>query len=73
MPRLPFERNWGGGFLCRKYGHESSIKGKKALHRRCQKCLTGESPTSHTIFLKLKFPIENARHGLLVIYYAQRT
>jgi hypothetical protein len=54
------EQKWGRGYLCRKCGHEASEKGKKALHRRCQKCLYDESPTAHTIFHKLKFPIEHA-------------
>jgi hypothetical protein len=48
------------GFSYRKCGHEASEKGKKALHRRFQKCLYDESPTAHTIFHKLKFPIEHA-------------
>ena len=49
---------WARGFSCRKCGHEASVKGKKELHRRCQKCLYHESPTAHTIFHKLKIPIE---------------
>ena len=54
------EEKWARGFSCRKCGLESSVKVKKALHRRCQKCHYNESPTAHTIFHKLKFPIERA-------------
>ena len=54
------EEKWGRGFSCRKCGHEASVKGKNTLHRRCQKCHYDESPTAHTIFHKLKFPIERA-------------
>ena len=54
------DEKWARGFSCRKCGHEASVKGKKTFHRRCQKCLYDESPTAHTIFHKLKFPIEHA-------------
>jgi hypothetical protein len=54
------EQKCGRGFSCRKCGHEASVKGKKALHRRCQKCLYDEPRTAHTIFHKLKFPIGHA-------------
>jgi hypothetical protein len=59
------EEKWGRGFSCRKCGHEASVKGKKALYRRCQKCLYDVSPTAHTIFHKLKFPIER---GFAMVY-----
>jgi hypothetical protein len=43
---------------------------KNALHRRCQKCLYYEYPAAHTIFHKLKFPIE---HAFAMVYLLSTT
>ncbi len=51
---------WKDGFHCRKCSHTNFCKGKKPFSRRCTKCKTEESATSHTIFHKCKFPIAEA-------------
>lgn len=51
---------WGKGYSCRDCGHKVSIKGKTWYYRRCQACGWDESCTSHTMFHKLKFPIDLA-------------
>lgn len=51
---------WSQGYSCRKCGHHQYCKGKKWHHRRCNKCQYDESPTSNTLFHKLKFPINLA-------------
>jgi hypothetical protein len=54
------ELKWGSGYSCRRCKHEVAVKGRKWHHRRCQKCHYDESATAHTLFHKLKFPIQSA-------------
>ncbi len=54
------EKKWSGGYACRKCGHSKYSKGKKMHGRRCTRCGYDESPTSHTLFHKLKFGIDRA-------------
>jgi hypothetical protein len=54
------EEKWKNGFICRKCGHDNFCKGKKIHSRRCTKCKTEESATSHTIFHKCKFRLTEA-------------
>jgi hypothetical protein len=51
---------WGMGYKCKKCGNVKFIKGSKAFHRRCLKCKKDESPTSGTMFDKVKFPLLTA-------------
>lgn len=51
---------WGEDYSCRKCKNTRFITGKKKHNRRCTKCGYDESPTSHTLFHKIKFGIENA-------------
>jgi len=50
---------WGETFNCRKCNNDRFTQGKKKFNRRCTKCGYDESPTSHTLFHKLKFGITN--------------
>ncbi len=51
---------WSGGYSCIKCGHDDYIKGKQPCSRKCRKCCYDESPTSGTLFHKLKFGIDKA-------------
>ena len=51
---------WSSGYTCRKCGHTCYMKGKQAYSRRCKKCKYDESVTSHTLFHKIKFPLQAA-------------
>lgn len=51
---------WRDGFVCRKCGHDHFCKGKKPFSRRCTKCKSEESATSHTIFHRCKIPLTEA-------------
>ncbi len=51
---------WGGGYQCCKCGHSHYCAGKKIHDRQCTRCNHLESPTSGTLFHKVKFPIQKA-------------
>jgi hypothetical protein len=51
---------WKDGFVCRKCGHTNYCKGKKPYSRRCTKCKSEESATSHTIFHGCHLPLVQA-------------
>lgn len=51
---------WENGFVCRKCGHDNYCEGKSPASRRCTRCKTEESATSHTLFHNCKFPINKA-------------
>ncbi|MEO0334001.1 MAG: IS1595 family transposase [Bacteroidota bacterium] len=51
---------WSQGYTCRKCGHDRHVKGRTWAYRKCQHCHYDESCTAHTLFDKLKFPIESA-------------
>lgn len=54
------KNKWSNGYECRKCQFLISIPGKQLFSQRCKKCGFDESPTSHTLFHKLKFGIEKA-------------
>lgn len=60
------ELKWQDGFTCKKCGHNHYCKGKNEFDRQCTKCRYTESPTSGTLFHKVKFPILKA---FWIIYY----
>ena len=53
---------WENGFSCKRCGNNKYCIGKKPLNRRCTKCRYEESPTSGTMFDKVKFSILKAFH-----------
>jgi len=53
---------WENGYQCRKCGNDKSIPGKKPFSRRCAVCKYDESPTSNTMFDKVKFSLLLAFH-----------
>jgi hypothetical protein len=50
---------WGEDYSCIKCKNERYVAGKKKYNRCCSRCGYDESPTSHTLFHKIKFGIEN--------------
>lgn len=53
---------WENGFVCRKCNYDKHYKGKKPFSKRCLRCKYDESPTTNTMFEKLKFSILIAFH-----------
>jgi len=53
---------WEGGYICKRCNHTKYCAGKKPFNRRCTKCRYEESPTSGTMFDKVKFSILKAFH-----------
>jgi hypothetical protein len=53
---------WEYGFKCKRCENNKYCTGKKPLNRRCTKCRYEESPTSGTMFDKVKFSILKAFH-----------
>ncbi|UII28108.1 receptor [Fulvivirga maritima] len=57
---------WGQGYECQKCGNTKYSDGHSKLARRCSKCGYDESITSHTVFHRIKFPIEKAFYILYI-------
>ena len=59
-------QKWKDGFICPKCGNTKHCKGIKEHDRQCTKCNYLESPTSGTLFHKVKFPLLKAFY---IVYY----
>ncbi len=57
---------WASGFVCPKCGNTKYCKGMKEHTRQCTKCNYQMSPTSGTLFHKVKFSILKAFY---IVYY----
>lgn len=53
---------WENGYICKKCGNTHFCKGVKPYSRRCTRCKYDESPTTGTMFDKLKFSLLTAFH-----------
>ncbi|RED96174.1 7TM diverse intracellular signaling domain-containing protein [Marinoscillum furvescens] len=51
---------WRDGYACFKCGASTHSKGSSPMSRRCTKCGYQESPTTHTLFHGIRFPLEKA-------------
>jgi hypothetical protein len=60
------EIKWGDGYLCPKCGNTKYCGGDKEFSRQCTKCRHISSPTSGTMFHKVKFPLLKAFY---IVYY----
>ena len=69
MARFPNEQScieylcflkWDAGYSCLVCGGCESNQGKKKHNKRCKECGHEESPTSHSLFHKIKFPLQKA-------------
>ena len=57
---------WAGGFICPQCSNTKYCKGDKEHIRQCTKCNYLASPTSGTLFHKVKFPLLKAFY---IVYY----
>jgi ISXO2-like transposase domain/Transposase zinc-ribbon domain len=60
------ELKWPTGFICERCGNEKYCRGSRKHTRQCTKCKYQASPTSGTLFHKVKFPVLKAFY---IIYY----
>lgn len=60
------ELKWGNGYTCPKCGNTKYCNGDRAFSRQCTKCHYISSPTSGTLFHKVKFPLLKAFY---IVYY----
>lgn len=60
------EKKWGKGFECPHCGHNKFCNGDTKYQRQCTKCKRKSSPTSQTIFHRIKFPLLKAFY---IVYY----
>ena len=60
------EMKWPDGFKCERCGHHRYCGGKLAHTRQCTKCKYQATPTSGTLFHKVKFPLLKAFY---IVYY----
>lgn len=51
---------WKNGYRCSKCGGDKYYRGGQPQGRCCTKCHYDESATAHTLFHKLKFPLQKA-------------
>ena len=61
------EMKWEKGYTCKRCGGKKFCGGKKQYNRRCTKCRYEESPTSGTMFDKVKFSMLKAFHIIFKI------
>ncbi|MFN8438222.1 MAG: 7TM diverse intracellular signaling domain-containing protein [Cytophagales bacterium] len=62
------QKKWPQGFVCGKCGNSKEASNADFYTCRCSKCGTIESITAHTIFHKLKFPIDKAFYLVYAIF-----
>jgi hypothetical protein len=62
------ELKWSKGFKCRKCKHDTYSSGPILYSRRCNHCKYIETPTSHTVFHRLRFPIVKAFYIMFLMY-----
>ena len=60
------EMKWPDGFKCERSGHNRYCSGKLRHTRQCTKCKYQSTPTSGTLFHKVKFPLLKAFY---IVYY----
>jgi len=60
------ELKWANDFKCPQCGHTKYCKGNKEYVRQCTRCSYLASPTSGTLFHKIKFPLLKAFY---IIYF----
>jgi ribosomal protein L37E len=60
------EIKWPDGFICEKCGHQKYCNGKLIQTRQCTSCGYQATPTSGTLFHKVKFPLLKAFY---IIYF----
>ena len=61
---------WANGFKCRRCDQGKYCAGERLFDRQCTSCNYTESPTAHTAFHKVKFPLLKA---FWIVYYLSST
>ena len=61
------EIKWKDGYHCAQCGHKKYFEGKRSFSRCCTRCHYDESPTAHTLFHKVKFPIQKAFYIVFLV------
>lgn len=61
------ELKWAGGYQCKKCSNITFGKSKTPFGRRCTKCNYDESPTTDTLFHRLRFPITKAFYMVYLV------
>lgn len=54
------EEKWKDGYVCKKCENTNYCKGKSPYSRRCTRCKSAESATSHTVFHACKISLKEA-------------
>lgn len=62
-----YNLKWSNGYQCKKCHHLTYCEGKMLFSLRCTRCGYEESPTTNTIFYKIKFPIIKAFYLLFLV------
>ena len=57
---------WKNGYTCSKCGHTHYCQGNTLYSRQCTRCKQTDSPTSGTLFHKVKFPLLKAFY---IVYF----
>ncbi len=60
------DKKWSAGFICPKCGNTKYCRAERPFDRQCTTCNHVASPTSGTLFHKVKFPILKAFY---IVYY----
>lgn len=60
------KKKWENGFICPRCGHNRYCKGNRPYSRQCTRCHYISSPTSGTLFHKVKFSLLKAFY---IVYY----
>ncbi len=55
-----FKLKWSNGYNCKQCGNPNAIRGRTNFHKRCSLCKYDESSTAHTLFHKIKIPLNKA-------------
>ncbi len=61
------ELKWKDGYHCKKCDNATFGKSKTPFGRRCTKCNYDESPTTDTLFHRLRFPITKAFYMVYLV------
>ncbi len=61
------ELKWKDGYRCKKCSNATFGKSKAIFGRRCTKCNYDESPTTDTLFHRLRFPITKAFYMVYLV------
>lgn len=59
---------WKKGYTCKKCGYKKYYAGLQPFSKKCKSCGYDESPTAHTLFDSVKFPLQKALYLTFMIF-----